>query len=773
MNNIKEEVDITAMSANLYDLGSANQITENPELVALENIKAELDKIQDSNIEVVTDVPEATKTEVVIEETPNVKVESIIQEVEVSSIMGGQSTQNTSLINSGLSLLSDQATTIMVGSEFENKVLSTAAVVNAGVKRPATSSPPPQMKVIIQKNPTTNQTQPVLFAQSMSGVSQSQLVSSGGQGFTILSPSVQGASTPTKTITLSQAGIVSPGRTIALTSLSSTPPRSIIPQQKIAISPAKTPTKITMIPVSGKSPHRVIPLQHVAGSNVLTMIPKNALITTTASSVSGTVIASTSTKTITYSPQRVFIRQPFSVGGKPQTNAAGQTLKQITIPLQNTQNVQQIQVPGSKFNYIRLVSTPASQQQAQTQGNKQATIAPAGQAKQMVPLSVGNTTGQTLKFAVAPKPAANQTSTAQPQTQRLLLPATSTVQIRASAAPTQSLAPMRPVTTATSTALSQLPPGTTLISTGGNVSGVQGFALVPAQYISNLQQQAGQSSQPAQQQSVQSNSANNKDYIPIASNDMSVSNAVASRHLNGSSPMETPGGQRPRKPCNCTKSQCLKLYCDCFANGEFCHNCNCTNCANNLEHEDERSRAIKSCLDRNPHAFHPKIGKGTGKIGDGDRRHNKGCNCKKSGCLKNYCECYEAKITCSSMCRCVGCKNFDESPERKTLMHLADAAEVRVQQQTSVRTKLSSQMQDVPSKHSLSGAERLPYTFITSDVAEATCVCMLAQAEDAERTRQPPVIHERAILEEFGRCLMQIIESANRTKAGGVSIPLT
>ena len=49
-------------------------------------------------------------------------------------------------------------------------------------------------------------------------------------------------------------------------------------------------------------------------------------------------------------------------------------------------------------------------------------------------------------------------------------------------------------------------------------------------------------------------------------------------------------------------------YCDCFANGEFCNNCNCNNCANNLEHEDERSRAIKACLERNPLAFHPKIG---------------------------------------------------------------------------------------------------------------------------------------------------------------------
>ena len=63
-----------------------------------------------------------------------------------------------------------------------------------------------------------------------------------------------------------------------------------------------------------------------------------------------------------------------------------------------------------------------------------------------------------------------------------------------------------------------------------------------------------------------------------------------------------------RKPCNCTKSMCLKLYCDCFANGEFCLDCNCKDCHNNLDHEAERSRAIKSSLERNPSAFKPKIG---------------------------------------------------------------------------------------------------------------------------------------------------------------------
>jgi len=33
---------------------------------------------------------------------------------------------------------------------------------------------------------------------------------------------------------------------------------------------------------------------------------------------------------------------------------------------------------------------------------------------------------------------------------------------------------------------------------------------------------------------------------------------------------------------------------------------------------------------------------GKGHEGDSvSRQHCKGCNCKRSGCLKNYCECYE------------------------------------------------------------------------------------------------------------------------------------
>lgn len=61
-------------------------------------------------------------------------------------------------------------------------------------------------------------------------------------------------------------------------------------------------------------------------------------------------------------------------------------------------------------------------------------------------------------------------------------------------------------------------------------------------------------------------------------------------------------GKKPKRPCNCTKSQCLKFYCECFAAGEFCSDCNCKDCCNEGDSE-ERQKAIKMCIDRNPFAF--------------------------------------------------------------------------------------------------------------------------------------------------------------------------
>uniref|UniRef100_A0A6I8PNM0 Protein lin-54 homolog n=2 Tax=Ornithorhynchus anatinus TaxID=9258 RepID=A0A6I8PNM0_ORNAN len=458
-------------------------------------------------------------------------------------------------------------------------------------------------------------------------------------------------------------------------------------------------------------------------------------ITISESGVIGSTLSST-----TQTPNKIAIsplKSPNKAGKSavPTIAVGGVTAPQFKtiIPLATAPNVQQIQVPGSKFHYVRLVTatTANTSSQPATQ-NPTTNTQPLQPAKPMVVnatpvrMSVPIVAAQAVK-QVVPKPinsASQIVTTSQPQ-QRLIMPATPLPQIQPN--------------------LTNLPPGTVLAPAPG--TGNVGYAVLPAQYVTQLQQSS---------------------YVSLASNTgfsgTSSIQTQARLPFNGIIPSES--ANRPRKPCNCTKSLCLKLYCDCFANGEFCNNCNCTNCYNNLEHENERQKAIKACLDRNPEAFKPKIGKG--KEGESDRRHSKGCNCKRSGCLKNYCECYEAKIMCSSICKCIGCKNFEESPERKTLMHLADAAEVRVQQQTAAKTKLSSQISDLltrPTPTSTSGGGKLPFTFVTKEVAEATCSCLLAQAEQAEKKGKSKAAAERMILEEFGRCLMRIIHSAGKAKS--------
>ncbi|XP_062870300.1 protein lin-54 homolog [Trichomycterus rosablanca] len=514
---------------------------------------------------------------------------------------------------------------------------------------------------------------------------------------------------------LTQSTPVTPPRTITIGETINTTPQSISSSSnsKVAISPLKSPCKITVtgpLPSSPKKPV-TIPLNVALGQQILT------------------VQQSSST-----SPAKAGTSQPMAQAVKPvQTVTVGgvstSQFKPI-IPFTTPPNVQQIQVPGSRFHYVRLV-TATTGSTAQT-GSPSTTTNPSIQtAKPMVMntgavrMSVPIIPAQTVK-QVVPKSitsSAQVMTTSQTQ-QRLIMPATTLPQIQPN--------------------LTSLPPGTVLTPAPG--SGNMGYAVLPAQYVTQIPQSA---------------------FVTLASSSsFSTSTTIQTQArlpLNGLSSSETTS--RPRKPCNCTKSQCLKLYCDCFANGEFCNNCNCINCFNNLDHESERLKAIKACLDRNPVAFKPKIGKG--KEGESERRHSKGCNCKKSGCLKNYCECYEAKIMCSSICKCVGCKNFEESPERKTLMHLADAAEVRVQQQTAAKTKLSSQISDLLTRTTpaiSSGGGKLPYTFVTKEVAEVTCECLLEQAERSERYSTPAVLAEKMILEEFGRCLRRIISSAAKAK---------
>ncbi|KRZ09605.1 Protein lin-54 [Trichinella zimbabwensis] len=217
-----------------------------------------------------------------------------------------------------------------------------------------------------------------------------------------------------------------------------------------------------------------------------------------------------------------------------------------------------------------------------------------------------------------------------------------------------------------------------------------------------------------------------------------------------------------RRPCNCTKSQCLKLYCDCFANGEFCSNCHCTNCLNNLTNELDRSRAIKSCLERNPMAFQPKIGKGRA---DTERLHNKGCNCKKSSCLKNYCECYEARVSCTVRCKCVGCRNTEADRNHRNRGHLQSLVSSNA---TPSSNSCSNQICEYPNDSLSSGSEetdeksdnkRLPGFLLSEEVIEAVTKCLIADA--AELSRKVPRDSEciqMTLVSEFGRCLDRIID---------------
>lgn len=78
------------------------------------------------------------------------------------------------------------------------------------------------------------------------------------------------------------------------------------------------------------------------------------------------------------------------------------------------------------------------------------------------------------------------------------------------------------------------------------------------------------------------------------------------------------GGTRAVAPpgelvCNCVRSRCLKLYCNCFQNGKVCNAaCSCVSCLNTEEenrHGGCRTIAVQQCLEKRPDAFRkrPKV----------------------------------------------------------------------------------------------------------------------------------------------------------------------
>ena len=108
-------------------------------------------------------------------------------------------------------------------------------------------------------------------------------------------------------------------------------------------------------------------------------------------------------------------------------------------------------------------------------------------------------------------------------------------------------------------------------------------------------------------------------------------------------------------PCTCKKNKCLKLYCVCLAAEEYCHGCSCDDCQNTPEY-DEVQMAEKK---------HKKQNKVEG---------SQSCGCKNSACLKKYCECFAAGMTCGPSCKCINCKNLGSEASIYRRQQMAESA---------------------------------------------------------------------------------------------------
>lgn len=125
----------------------------------------------------------------------------------------------------------------------------------------------------------------------------------------------------------------------------------------------------------------------------------------------------------------------------------------------------------------------------------------------------------------------------------------------------------------------------------------------------------------------------------------------------------SPQNQPKRIGCRCGMSKCLRLHCRCFRDLEYCmKNCRCTDCFNNETHDQVRSFVIQKTKEINRTAFAKKM---VYLDHEKDKINSDGCNCK-TGCNRNYCECYKNQTGCSALCKCQNCKNLTVSiPETR------------------------------------------------------------------------------------------------------------
>lgn len=118
----------------------------------------------------------------------------------------------------------------------------------------------------------------------------------------------------------------------------------------------------------------------------------------------------------------------------------------------------------------------------------------------------------------------------------------------------------------------------------------------------------------------------------------------------------------PEEPlhCNCERSKCLRLYCRCFQARKACGPlCKCNDCENLEENKSVVEFRATELRARNPKAFAARVSPAK----SGSLINTVGCNCRKTGCQKKYCECFNSGIRCNQLCKCQNCRNEKVSIE--------------------------------------------------------------------------------------------------------------
>lgn len=131
-------------------------------------------------------------------------------------------------------------------------------------------------------------------------------------------------------------------------------------------------------------------------------------------------------------------------------------------------------------------------------------------------------------------------------------------------------------------------------------------------------------------------------FICTITHNMVWKSQTAGRHPSEIDEYNTPAKTRKRhatqpEACSCRRSKCVKLYCVCFASARACDEgcrCNKVQCGNGGDRDPDDSPHIQSS--------------------------HQPCRCKRSRCLKRYCECFSNHKNCSG-CKCIGCENKEAS----------------------------------------------------------------------------------------------------------------